>query len=102
MAGPADTQVIGDIGERHEHELGRRRQRDGPGPGHHPNAHLRPTPRYRAYFCQLTGRSKITAYRHERVDPLWPRPLIRGGRVFYKAVDCKRYLMSARAQEFKL
>jgi hypothetical protein len=46
----------------------------------------------RAYFCQLTGRSKITAYRHERGDPNWPKPIVRGGRVFYKAADCKRYL----------
>lgn len=46
----------------------------------------------RAYFCQLTGRSRITAYKHERFDPTWPRPVIRGGRVFYKAADCKRYL----------
>ncbi len=46
----------------------------------------------RAYFCQLAGRSKITAYRHERRDPHWPRPIVRGKRVFYKAADCKRYL----------
>jgi hypothetical protein len=59
----------------------------------HPDAEVT-----RAYFCQLTGRSKVTAYRHERIDPLWPKPVIRGGRVFYKAVDCKRYLLSASAQ----
>ncbi len=53
----------------------------------------------RAYFCQLTGRSKISAYRHERIDPLWPKPVKRGKRIFYKAVDCKRYLSSAQAQE---
>ncbi len=52
----------------------------------------------RAYFCQLTGRSKISAYRHERSDPLWPKPVLRGKRIFYKAVDCKRYLQSASAQ----
>ena len=60
----------------------------------HPDAEVT-----RAYFCQLTGRSKITAYRHEREDPDWPKPVKRGKRVFYKAVDCKRYLMSARAQD---
>jgi hypothetical protein len=60
----------------------------------HPDAEVS-----RAYFCQLTGRSKITAYRHERIDPNWPRPVIRGGRVFYKAIDCKRYLTSVRAQD---
>ena len=53
----------------------------------------------RAYFCQITGRSKITAYRHERSDPTWPRPVIRGKRVFYKAVDCRRYLESVRVEE---
>ncbi len=53
----------------------------------HPDAEVT-----RSYFCQLTGRSKISAYRHERIDPLWPKPVLRGGRVFYKAVDCKRYL----------
>ena len=46
----------------------------------------------RAYFCQLTGRSRVTAYKHERLDPTWPRPVIRGRRVFYKAAECKRYL----------
>ena len=55
----------------------------------HPDAEVT-----RAYFCQLTGRSKITAYRHERLDPAWPRPIVRGKRVFYKAADCKRYLES--------
>ena len=30
----------------------------------HPDAEVT-----RAYFCQLTGRSKVTAYRHERMDP---------------------------------
>ena len=53
----------------------------------------------RAYFCQLAGRSKMTAYRHERSDPHWPKPIIRSGRVFYKAIDCKRYLQSAVALE---
>jgi hypothetical protein len=38
----------------------------------------------RAYFCQLIGRSKVIAYRHERFDPNWAKPVIRGGRVFYK------------------
>jgi len=60
----------------------------------HPDAEVS-----RAYFCQLTGRSKITAYRHERMDPHWPKPVIRGGRVFYKAIDCKRYLTSVHAQD---
>ena len=60
----------------------------------HPDAEVT-----RAYFCQLTGRSKITAYRHEREDPDWPKPVKRGKRVFYKAVDCKRYLTSVHAQE---
>jgi hypothetical protein len=46
--------------------------------------------------AQLTGRSKITAYRHERLDPNWPKPIVRGRRVFYKAADCKRYLQSAQ------
>ena len=55
----------------------------------HPNAEVP-----RAYFCQLTGRSRITAYKHERFDPAWPRPVIRGGSVFYKAADCRRYLES--------
>ena len=55
----------------------------------HPHAEVT-----RSYFCQLAGRSKISAYRHERIDPLWPKPVKRGGRVFYKAVDCKRYLAS--------
>ncbi len=32
----------------------------------HPDAEVS-----RAYFCQLTGRAKITAYRHERLDPNW-------------------------------
>ena len=40
-----------------------------------------------ACFGQLTGRSKITAYRHERLGPKWPRPIVRGKRVFYKAAD---------------
>ena len=55
----------------------------------HPDAEIS-----RAYFCQLTGRSKITAYRHERLDPDWPKPIVRNKRVFYKAADCKRYLRS--------
>lgn len=29
----------------------------------------------RSYFCQLAGHSKIGAYRHERIDPLWPKPV---------------------------
>ena len=61
----------------------------------HPDAEVS-----RAYFCQLTGRSKITAYRKEREDPLWPKPVLRGNRVFYKAVDCKRYLASAQVRDF--
>ena len=60
----------------------------------HPDAEVT-----RAYFCQLSGRSKITAYRHEREDPDWPKPVKRGKRVFYKAIDCKRYLTSAHAQD---
>jgi predicted DNA-binding transcriptional regulator AlpA len=60
----------------------------------HPEAEIS-----RIYFCQLAGRSRVTAYRLERVDPMWPKPVKRGRRVFYKAADCKRYLMSARAQE---
>jgi hypothetical protein len=60
----------------------------------HPDAEVT-----RAYFCQLTGRSKITAYRHERLDPDWPKPIVRGKRVFYKAADCKRYLESVRATD---
>lgn len=55
----------------------------------------------RGYFCQLAGRSRITAYRLERLDPDWPKPVKRGARVFYKAADCKRYLDAARAQVFK-
>lgn len=42
----------------------------------HPDAEVT-----RAYFCQLTGRSKVTAYRHERMDPDWPKlklPTFRG------------------------
>jgi len=60
----------------------------------HPDAEVT-----RAYFCQLTGRSKITAYRHERFDPNWPRPIVRGKRVFYKAADCKRYLEAERTSD---
>jgi hypothetical protein len=63
----------------------------------HPDAEVS-----RCYFCQLTGRSRVTAYRLERVDPMWPKPVKRGRRVFYKAADCRRYLMAARAKEFKL
>jgi hypothetical protein len=59
----------------------------------HPDAEVT-----RAYFCQLTGRSKISAYRYERSDPLWPKPVLRGKRIFYKASDCKRYLQSASPQ----
>ena len=57
----------------------------------HPDAEVS-----RAYFCQLAGRSRITAYRLERSDPRWPKPVLRGKRVFYKAIDCKRYLLSAQ------
>jgi hypothetical protein len=60
----------------------------------HPDAEVS-----RAYFCQLTGRAKITAYRHERLDPDWPKPIVRGKRVFYKAADCKRYLESVYPSE---
>jgi hypothetical protein len=63
----------------------------------HPDAEVS-----RSYFCQLTGRSRITAYRLERVDPLWLRPVLRGRRVFYKAVDCKRYLQAATPRDTKL
>jgi hypothetical protein len=55
----------------------------------HPDAEVS-----RGYFCQLTGRTRITAYRNERSDPDWPKPIVRGGRVFCKAADCKRYLQS--------
>jgi len=58
----------------------------------HPDAEVT-----RAYFCALTGRSRISAYRLERSDPQWPKPVLRGKRVFYKAADCKRYLLSVRA-----
>jgi hypothetical protein len=60
----------------------------------HPDAEVS-----RAYFCQLTGRAKITAYRHERLDPDWPQPIVRGKRVFYKAADCKRYLESSHTSD---
>lgn len=50
----------------------------------------------RGTFCQLAGCAKITAYRRERNDPTWPRPIVRGNRVFYKSADCKRYLDSGR------
>lgn len=63
----------------------------------HPDAEVS-----RCYFCQLTGRSRITAYRLERVDPLWPRPVLRGRRVFYKAVDCKRYLQAVAPRNTKV
>ena len=63
----------------------------------HPDAEIS-----RSYFCQLTGRSRITAYRLERIDPLWPRPVLRGRRVFYKAADCKRYLNAGAPQETKI
>src|ERR1700676_2543501 len=42
----------------------------------HPDAEVT-----RAYFCQLTGRSRITAYRLERSNPLWPKPVLRGKRI---------------------
>ena len=60
----------------------------------HPDAEVS-----RAYFCQLTGRARITAYRHERLDPNWPKPIVRGKRVFYKAADCKRYLESVHPSD---
>jgi hypothetical protein len=60
----------------------------------HPDAEVS-----RAYFCQLTGRAKITAFRHERLDPNWPKPIVRGKRAFYKAADCKRYLELAYPSE---
>jgi hypothetical protein len=59
-------------------------------PLEHPEAEIP-----RGYFCLLTGCTKITAYRRERLDPTWPRPIVRGKRVFYKAADCKRYLDAA-------
>ena len=39
----------------------------------------------RAYSCALTGRSRISAYRLERSDPQWPKPVLRGERVLSKA-----------------
>jgi hypothetical protein len=60
----------------------------------HPDAEVT-----RAYFCALTGRSRISAYRLERSDPQWPKPVLRGKRVFYKAADCKRYLLSVRTRD---
>jgi hypothetical protein len=63
----------------------------------HPDAEIS-----RSHFCQLTGRSRITAYRLERIDPLWPKPVMRGRRVFYKAVDCKRYLNAGAPRETKI
>jgi len=63
----------------------------------HPDAEVS-----RAHFCQLTGRSRITAYRLERVDPSWPEPVLRGKRVFYKAADCKRYLLAAMPRPTKI
>src|SRR5271166_2255589 len=60
----------------------------------HPDAEVT-----RAYFCALTGRSRISAYRLERSDPQWPKPVLRGKRVFYKASDCKRYLLSVPARD---
>lgn len=66
-------------------------------PFNHPDAEVT-----RAYFCQLTGRSKINAYRHERIDPLWPKPVLRDRRVYYKALDCKRYLQSVQPGAIKL
>ena len=62
----------------------------------HPDAEVT-----RAYFCQLTGRSRITVCRLERSDPRWPKPVLRGKRVFYKAIDCKRYLLSAQPGDNK-
>ena len=53
----------------------------------HPDAEIP-----RGAFCHLAGCSKINAYRRERQDPCWARPILRGNRVFYQAADCKRYL----------
>jgi hypothetical protein len=39
---------------------------------------------FRAYFCQITGRSKITAYRLEHIDPLWVMLAIRRERMSTK------------------
>jgi hypothetical protein len=39
----------------------------------------------RAYFCALTARSSISAYRLERSDPQWPKPELRGKRDLSKA-----------------
>jgi hypothetical protein len=58
-------------------------------PLEHPDAEIP-----RGFFCQLAGCARITAYRRERNDPSWPRPIVRGKRVFYKSADCKRYLNS--------
>jgi hypothetical protein len=46
--------------------LGRKETTMNPtfNPLDHPDAEIP-----RAYSCQLTGRSKITAYRHKRLDP---------------------------------
>jgi hypothetical protein len=63
----------------------------------HPDAE-----RSRADFCQLTGRSRISAYRLKRVDPTWPEPIVRGKRVFYKAADCRRYLLAAKPRPTKI
>ena len=58
----------------------------------HPDAEVS-----RRYFCLLTGRSRITAYRNERSNPDWPKPIVRGNRVFYKAVD---HSVATRFQHF--
>src|SRR5438445_12942855 len=56
----------------------------------HPDAEVT-----RAYFCQLTGRSRITAYRLERSDPQWPKPVLRGSasstRLPIASAICCRY-----------
>jgi hypothetical protein len=87
------------VGHALKHDSQRLQRKGAPmnftfNPLDHPDAEVS-----RAYFCQLTGRSRITAYRLERSDPWWPKPVLRGKRVFYKAADCKRYLMSVRARD---
>jgi hypothetical protein len=55
----------------------------------HPDAEVT-----RDYLCQFAGRSKTTAYRPERIDPLWLKPVVRDRHVFYQTGVCKRYLES--------
>ena len=40
VARPADSVIIGNVGQCHENKLGRRRQWGCPRPGHDPNAHF--------------------------------------------------------------